>query len=322
MKRMIALLLAVMLAGVAAAAFAETPVFDTLAGMEWTFCSGVGAWSTELQIRADGSFSGSFHDSEMGESAEDYPDGTVYVCTFSGRMSLAGQKDENTWEIRVDKLEKEAAEETISDGIRYVPADPYGLSEGDVMLLYAPGTPVNIFSEDMQLWAHVLEEETPPLALEHWFLCSEKNDSGFVGEEPVGLANPWEDMTAEQLEEAAGITFGVPEGATNVIIRYLRSDSLAEMHFTIDGDEYCARIQPAAPEGGQLPDISGMYYDWVNVEPVDIRGNQGTIGQAQDGSEWVELCQWYDTGRGLMYALSVQTTELDGLDLTAVAEQI
>ena len=75
--------------------------------------------------------------------------------------------------------------ESIVDEIRYVPTEPYGISEGDEMLLYCPGTPVSVLSEDMQLWAHVLDQETPPLALETWFLSSEKNDSGFVGYLPV-----------------------------------------------------------------------------------------------------------------------------------------
>ena len=90
---------------------AESSLFETLAGMEWSFCSGVGGWSTDLQILADGSFTGQYHDSEMGDCADEYPDGTVYICAFSGRMSLLEQIDAKTWKIRVDSLEKEAAEE-------------------------------------------------------------------------------------------------------------------------------------------------------------------------------------------------------------------
>ena len=49
----------------------------------------------------------------------------------------------------------------------------------------------------------------------------------------------------------------------------------------------------------------------------------GTIGQAKTGSEdYVELCLWYDLAPGLMYSLSVYTTDLDGLDLIAVAEMV
>ena len=95
------------------------------------------------------------------------------------------------------------------------------------------------------------------------------------------------------------------------------------MQLVMDGDEYCARIQPAALEEGQLMDISGMYFDWDHEEAVTIGGCPGTISLAQTGSEdWVELCQWYDAAPGLMYALSVYTTDPDGLDLTAVAQMV
>ncbi len=146
---------------------------------------------------------------------------------------------------------------------------------------------------------------------------------GYKFEKTAEIANPWEDMTAEQLTEASGLSFGVLEGAENVIYRYLPSQGLAEMQFTWNNGEYCARIQPAALQEGELLDISGMYFDWENVEAVNILHCNGTIGQAQTGSEdWVELCMWYDAVPGLMYSLSVSTTDLDGLDLTALAEQV
>ena len=64
-----------------------------------------------------------------------------------------------------------------------------------------------------------------------------------------------------------------------------------------------------------------MYFEWEKKEEVSIGDSTGTISQTQTGSgDWVELCQWFD--HGLQYSLSVYTTEPDGLDLTAVAEQI
>lgn len=186
MKKLIVLILCVALALTASAA-AEENLLETLSGLAWTFCSGVGGWSTDLQIQPDGSFTGDFHDSEMGDCAEAYPYGTIYFCAFSGQMSLRERVDENTWKIVIDRLDFNQEEESVVDGIRYVPTAPYGVSEGDEMLLYRPGTPVSVLSEDMQLWAHVLDQETPPLALENWFLCSEKNDSGFVGYQPVSF---------------------------------------------------------------------------------------------------------------------------------------
>lgn len=137
------------------------------------------------------------------------------------------------------------------------------------------------------------------------------------------IANPWTTMTREELERVSSVTFGVPEDAEELNWQWLESEKLAQMQFVMDGDEYCARIQPAALEEGQLMDISGMYFDWDHEEAVTIGGCPGTISLAQTGSEdWVELCQWYDAAPGLMYALSVYTTDPDGLDLTAVAQMV
>ena len=88
------------------------------------------------------------------------------------------------------------------------------------MLLYSPGTPVSVLSDDMQFWAHVNIGENPKTELEDWFLCNEKNETGFVGCLPVSMANPWEDMTAEQLAAETGLSFGVPEGAAQLGFYY------------------------------------------------------------------------------------------------------
>ncbi len=139
----------------------------------------------------------------------------------------------------------------------------------------------------------------------------------------VGVANPWVDLTEAELQQKAGAAFCVPEGAKEVVWRWLESDKLAEMQFKIGGDEYCARMQPAELENGQLMNISGMYFAWENEESVIVGNCHGMIGLAQTGSkEWVELCQWYDAAARRMYSLSVYTTDPDGLDLTAVADMV
>lgn len=310
-----------LLSAAGACADYESPTFEELDGLEWSFCSGVGAWSTDLRIQADGSFSGNFHDSEMGDIGEGYPDGTIYVCSFTGRMTLMEQADEYSWKVHVDSLivDDEPGIETIDEDIRFVTTDPYGISEGDDMLLYRPGTPMDALSEDMQMWAHLFDWEFKLTELDNWFLSSEANESGFV----AYPSNPWEELTAEQLLEETGLSFGVPEGAENVVYRLLRSENLAEMQFSWYSDECCARIQPAALEEGELMNIADMYFAWENEREITIGHCHGTIGQAQTGSEeWVELCLWYDAAPGLMYALSIYTIDPDGLDLTAIAEQV
>ncbi len=305
---------------------AEENLFETLSRMNWTFTSGAGAWSTDLVLQPDGTFTGSFHDSEMGDVGEGYPYGTVYVCTFTGKMSVAEKVDEKTWKIRVDALQADepAGQETIEDEIRFITSDVYGLVQGDVMDLYAPGTPVSVLSDEMKLWAHVLDQEEPPTELEAWFLCSVNNDSGFVGYEITdGLANPWETMTAEELMEKAGVAFGVPEGAQNITCSYLRDQELAQMQFTLHDVDFCARMQSADIQDGKLPDISGMYYTWETEEPVKVLHCDGVLYKAKDGdTNDVQLCLWYDLAPGFMYSLSATAPDLSKLDLVRVAEQV
>ncbi len=330
MKKLLALLmsLALLLYGIGAFAEDEAPSFERLAGLQWEFSSGAGGWSTELTVNPDGSFSGRFHDSEMGEIGDDYPNGTVYVCAFTGRMSGLEAVDGQTWRVKVDSVTPDEASgrEAIDDGIRYVTSDPYGVAADDEILIYLPGTPLEGFTEEMRMWAHLPGEQDPAATLEDWFLYSPKNDTGFVGypaPDDAALANPWRDLTGDELARVSGMAFGVPEGAEGVVYRWLESDGLAEMQFTMDGDEYCARAQSAELSEGELMNISGMYFQWDHEEAITVNGCPGTLGLAQTGSEdWVELCQWYDAGAKRMYSLSVYTTDPDGLDLTAVAQMV
>ena len=185
------LILAMMVTG----SYAETnePFFEKLAGIEWSFYSGVGAWSTDLRISPDGSFKGEYHNKEIGETGTQYPDGTVYVCSFIGQMTLVEQVDERTWKLRVEDLilEKDQESEFIEDGTRYVTvSEPWGISKGDEMLLYSPGLKLDQLPEEMILWTHTLELETRPETLDCWFLSSEKNGSGFTGSVQETPAEP------------------------------------------------------------------------------------------------------------------------------------
>ena len=58
MKKIFAWVLSLALMLSAAGAFAEeeASVFEELAGLSWCFSSGVGGWSTDLQIHPDGTF--------------------------------------------------------------------------------------------------------------------------------------------------------------------------------------------------------------------------------------------------------------------------
>ncbi|MBQ2955381.1 MAG: hypothetical protein IJE08_02860 [Clostridia bacterium] len=133
----------------------------------------------------------------------------------------------------------------------------------------------------------------------------------------TGMANPWKEATEEELIQTLGVRFAVPDGAEGVLFRMLESQSLAEMHFTLDGKDYVARIQPA----DAFTDISGLYYDpWALTDDCAVLGREGKVMLTPDGSRFVGLCLWYDAAPGLMYSLSVHSSCLADLNIQSAAE--
>ncbi len=139
--------------GVECRALDEKEFFASLPG-GFTFCSGVGGWSSELYLKPDGTFEGNYHDSDMGDDGEDYPYGTIYICTFTGAFGDVKRVDEYTYSMRLKKLDVEPtpAEEWIDDGIRYVSSVPYGLENADEVLVYLPGAQVQSLPNDFTDW--------------------------------------------------------------------------------------------------------------------------------------------------------------------------
>ena len=327
------LLAAILMIG---SAFAEgnDTFFAQFDGITWSFCSGAGAWSTDLTILPHGSFSGDNHDSDMGDTSEAYPNGTIYVCSFSGKLSLVEQVDENSWKLHVDELTytEPNGKEVFEDGCKYIYTDVYGLSTGDEMMLYKPGTPLDSFTDEMKFFAHAFDLTILPT----WYFYSSKNNSGFEGfqidpdlytdntdTQDVSMANPWEVMTAEELQNTIGIMFHAPKDADKVAYRWFAAASLAEMQFIMNGGDYTFRAQPVALDVGEMPDISGLYFTWENQEPETVAGFNGLIGQAKtETGDTVERVLWYDNTTGIMHSLAVLAHDVDGLDLAAVAEKI
>ena len=66
-------------------------ILDEIDGQLFYFSSGVGGWATELKVYADGTFEGHYYDSDMGDTGDDYPNGTQYDCRFKGKFSTPEQ---------------------------------------------------------------------------------------------------------------------------------------------------------------------------------------------------------------------------------------
>lgn len=153
----------------------------------FSFMSGAGGWSTELTINPDGSFTGNYYDSDMGDSGDGY-DATEYVSTFHGKFKNIQKKDDYTYVMQIDTLETEETqdtwiEETGYGKVRYVASPPYGLYGGTNFELYLPGTPVSSLSAEYIDWVRTpmaLDENATTLPGYGLYNVEEQN--GFFGD--------------------------------------------------------------------------------------------------------------------------------------------
>ena len=188
MKKLTAFLVVLMMTAVlllAASAGAEgsEDLFAQLNGKTFDFSSGVGAWDTELFMGENGAFTGDFHDGEMGETGEGYPDGTVYGCLFHGQFSDLQRVDEYTWTAKVAlEVDEGQAPEAIEDGIRYVTSTPYGLEKAQTVTIFVPGTPVDRLPEGFLVWSHLQEIDPDAKEIPYYAIWSEADEAGFISD--------------------------------------------------------------------------------------------------------------------------------------------
>lgn len=143
---------------------APTATYANLADIVFVFLGGAGAWQTEVTISSDGSFKGYYSDSDMGDIGSDYPNGTQYVCYFSGKFSQLKKISDFEYSMECDSLSQEGTvnEETIGDdGIRYITSKPYGFDDAGEFRLYLPGMKINDLPEGFMEWVSVPRETNP-----------------------------------------------------------------------------------------------------------------------------------------------------------------
>ncbi len=90
-------------------------VFDRFAG-SYIFTSGAGAWGSSLELNADGSFTGSYHDSNMGERGDGYQS-TMYLSEFSGSFKNPKKINDYTYYFELEDIryEREPGEQELRD---------------------------------------------------------------------------------------------------------------------------------------------------------------------------------------------------------------
>lgn len=160
-------------------------IFESMPS-NFTFSSGAGAWSTELNLENDGTFSGQYHDSDMGDSSTEYPNGTVYICNFTGKFTAPVQINDYTYSMKLDNLQVEGnpGEEYYENNQRFVYSEPYGLENANELLIYSPGSPISELPEDLTMWLNTIltsdDKELPCFVI-----FSVNDQSAFVGYDDV-----------------------------------------------------------------------------------------------------------------------------------------
>ena len=152
-------------------------------------------------------------------------------------------------------------------------------------------------------------------------------------EEPVGIANPWVDITEDEAKQLCMRLFKAPDGAKVHLWQKCEAlgdpekniGPLVQLDFEFDGMDFTARAQEGASEDA---DISGMFVEW-SEGPDDVtlanwgEGNMaGKTYRAVGDTGYIDLITWYDVEIGIKYSLSVEAADLDGFDIQSVAEQM
>ena len=127
--------------------------------VELSFLSGVGAWSTGMTLYPDGSFEGLYHDSDMGDIGEGYPNGTIYYSDFSGKFKNITKVDNNTYKMELDyyNTKQTVGTDELYEEIHYIYTEPYGIDGGTVFYFYLPDKSMYELTDDFLGWSYGLE---------------------------------------------------------------------------------------------------------------------------------------------------------------------
>lgn len=148
--------------------------------------------------------------------------------------------------------------------------------------------------------------------------CSGKKSAvNTTANKTIGLPNPVQESTAEDIAKELNVKFAVPDGAKN--IRYsIVSGNLAQMDFIWNEAECTARIKRDA----ESEDISGFYYNWSNKVPCTVGENAGIAKwQITEVGEVVGICLWQNKASNLTYSVSMKKNA-DSEKLVALANDI
>lgn len=141
--------------------------FADLSKLQFEFSSGAGAWAEQFTIEKDGYFTGSFYDADMGDTGEDYEEGTYHVSSYSGHFTDLTKINEYTYEMTLADITYEDTPGTVMiwENQRTLYTDSWGLMNADTLTIYLPGTPLDQLTEDVVNWISLVNESETELTM-------------------------------------------------------------------------------------------------------------------------------------------------------------
>ena len=159
--------------------------FADLQACRFVHASGASGWGTVLTIQPDGSFSGSFSDSEWEES-ESGTQAVCECCEFSGQLAQPVRVNDYTYSVGIEHIEyqREPGTDEYADGVHYYFTEPRGLEDTEELLIYLPGAPTAELPEGFLGWV-MGSDDTAEGELPFYGLYSETAQAGFRGGDPA-----------------------------------------------------------------------------------------------------------------------------------------
>lgn len=143
---------------------ATRSLMKSIAG-KYGFASGSGGWGATMTVASDGTFSGTYHDSDMGITGDDYPNGSVTISNFKGRFKDAKKNADGSYTMQCDKsalkIDGNIGDTYIKNGSKYTVADPYGIAPCGAFTVYPAGYDSSQLSEAIVGWSHAWYDSMP-----------------------------------------------------------------------------------------------------------------------------------------------------------------
>lgn len=119
--------------------------FSDLSQYSFSYLNGMCVWNTELEINADGSFTGGYYDEGYTGEVRDYPSEDVTTNSFKGQFTPLKKVNDYTYSTKVKTLmfDNVVGSKKTENGIRYTYDGARGADSGDEFLLYLQSAPAS-----------------------------------------------------------------------------------------------------------------------------------------------------------------------------------